>query len=157
MDSLVRLSDPVNAMVNYLKGHDLIRHTGRCEYVTSPLLTQEDLQLGVHSPPVIAMKSSGLGDGQGHEEQAPYRSMRIDAVAYNETDFEAWKLGLLMHRAFLSALRKRVQYTYDGIEYDTRFITVLQSGGPIPFRDEITFWPSVLYVFNITCTDARDR
>ena len=75
--------------------------------------------------------------------------MRIDCMNYGKTDFEAWRLGLLSHNAILSARRKQISYTHDGIDYETLFVAITQSGGPSPLRDQDTDWPAVLYVYNI--------
>ena len=155
MTQTLRLSDPIGALVNYLRAHPLIRVTGRCQYVTAPLLTKQALPIDTTLPPAIALKAAGLGSGQGHAEQAQYASMRVDCLAYGKTDFEAWRLGLLAHRAILSARRQRVSYTHDGIDYETLFVAITQSGGPAPLRDQETDWPAVLYVFNIEAGEGQ--
>ena len=149
MTEKLLLSDPVGALVEYLSSHTLIQDAGRCQYVTAPLLTQQSLPIDTTLPPALALKASGLGSGQGHAEQAQYASMRIDCMNYGKTDFEAWRLGLLSHKAILSARRKQISYTHDGIDYETLFVAITQSGGPAPLRDQDTDWPAVLYVYNI--------
>ena len=59
---------------------------------------------------------------------------------------EAWATA---HKAILSARRKQISYTHDGIDYETLFVAITQSGGPSPLRDQDTDWPAVLYVYNI--------
>ena len=148
------LSDPIGALVHYLSSHPLIRDTGGCRYVTAPLLTKQSLPIDTTLPPALALKASGLGSGQGHAEQAQYASMRVDCLSYGKTDFEAWRLGLLAHRAILSARRQRIRYTHDSIDYETLFVAVTQAGGPVPLRDQDTDWPAVLYIFNLEAGDA---
>ena len=128
----VVLADPIGAMVAYLKGHTLVCDTGRCQYVTSPLLTKQALPVDRQLPPAIALASAGLGSGEGHGAQAPYASERVDVLAYGKTDFLARRLALLARKALLTTHAHKVEYTHDGILYRTRFISIEQTGGPLP-------------------------
>lgn len=148
----VPFSDPIGALVRHLGAHPLVRDLGGCRYVTAPLLTKQALPVAATLPPAIACKASGLGSGQGHAEQAQYASMRIDCLSYGKTDFAAWRLSLLAHRAILTARRRRIRYTHDKIDYETLFLAITQSGGPIPMRDEQTDWPVVMRVYNVEAT-----
>lgn len=161
----VRISDPIGALVRWFRPQPddgatwtaddrLINSSGGCEYVTSPLLTSKALTLQAQLPPALAFKGAGIGTGSGHDEQAPYASIRVDCMAYGKTDFDAWRLSLLATRDILAARQQRVKYWHDAIEYVTRFITIVQSGGPVPLRDEHTDWPAVLTVFHIEASTA---
>ena len=151
---MTTLSDPIGALVHYLSDHELITDTGKCRYVTAPLLTKRGVAITVEAPPAIALKGAGLGSGAGHDAQASYGSIRVDCLCYGRTDFDAWRLGLLAERAILSARGKGMAYWHEDIEYKTRFVTIVMSGGPIPLRDEQTDWPAVLRVFHIEATQA---
>ena len=47
-----------------------------------------------------------------------------------------------------------MKYTHDDIDYNTCFYTIVQSGGPLPLRDEMTDWPAVLVVFNVNASQV---
>ena len=147
------ISDPIGALVWWLKceQQDLI---GADTYVTAPLLTSQALPILKTRSAAIALKSAGIGSGTGHDEQAPYASIRVDCLAYAKTDFGAQRLSLLAHRAILKARNKRVAYVHDGINYKTCLYTIVQSGGPLPLRDEHTDWPAVLRVFNVEASEV---
>ena len=151
--TMLTISDPIGALVHWLENEqqDLI---GDDTYVTAPLLTSKALPILKRVSAAIALKSAGIGSGTGHDEQAPYASIRVDCLAYAKTDFEAQRLSLLAHRAILKARNKVVGYMHGEIHYKTCFITVVQSGGPLPLRDEHTDWPAVLRVFNVEASEV---
>ena len=148
------ISDPIGALVWWLNKdaqRDLI---GEKTYVTAPLLTSKAAPILKTVNGAIALKSAGIGSGSGHDEQAPYASIRVDCLAYAKTDFGAQRLSLLAHRAILKARNKRVAYEHDGINYKTCLYTIVQTGGPLPLRDEHTDWPAVLRVFHVEASEV---
>ena len=75
------ISDPIGALVWWLKYEQ--RHLiGDDTYVTAPLLTSKAAPILKRQSAAIAVKSAGLGSGTGHDEQAPYASIRVDCLAY---------------------------------------------------------------------------
>ena len=148
------ISDPIGALVEWLRQDEQQDLFGQETYVTAPLLTKQALSILKNVPPAIGLKSAGIGSGAGHDAQAPLASMRVDCLCYGKTDFAAWRLYLLAHRAILQARRKVVKYQHEDIDYNTCFYTIVQSGGPLPLRDEITDWPAVLVVFNVNASQV---
>ncbi len=148
------ISDPIGALVAWLKQDEQRALIGADTYVTTLPLRSQALPIIFKLPATIALKSAGSGSGMGHDEQAPYASIRVDVLALARTDFKAWRLGLLAHRAILKARNKKVGYDHDGIDYKTRFITIVQTGGPLPLTDETTRWPAVLRVFNVEASEV---
>ena len=150
---MTTLSDPIGGLVAWLKRAEQRAVIGTDTYVTAPLLTSKAVPILKRQSAAIALKSAGLGSGTGHDEQAPYASIRIDCLAYAKTDFEAQQLSLLAHRAILRARNQLVDYMHGEIHYKTCFITVVQSGGPLPLRDEYTDWPAVLRVYSVEASE----
>ena len=151
--TMLTISDPIGALVAWLKMDAQRELIGASTHVTAPLLTSNAVPILKRVQAAIAVKSAGLGSGTGHDEQAPYASIRIDCLAYASTDFRAQRLSLLAHRAILRARNKGVAYEHDGIDYKTCLYTIVQTGGPLPLRDEHTDWPAVLRVFNVEASE----
>ena len=158
------LHDPVGALIQWLKDEDNdLWPANFTPIVTHFPQTSEAGQINEKSRLVVAVKSAGIGSGAGQLAMARYRSIRIDAIASAETDWQAWNLGLFMNEAILSARGANLDtYDYDGITYDTKFVNLVQTGGPAPF-DPVPFqsrgtpgrgpdYRSVLYVYNVNFT-----
>ena len=154
IDQKLTISDPIGALVAWLKQPEQCALIGDDTYVTAPLLTSKAVPILKAVNGAIALKSAGIGSGTGHDEQAPYASIRVDCLAYAKTDFGAQRLSLLAHRAILRARQRTVMYEHDSITYKTGLKTIVQSGGPLPLRDEHTDWPAVMRVFNVEASEV---
>ena len=155
------LSDPVVGLIDWLSKDENEGDfwlPGKVPRVTYYPQTPEASPIYEKSPLVVGIKSAGIGSGNGQLAMARYESMRIDAVASAHNDWEAYRLGKLMHRAILRVRGKTVGGADQGIEYTTRFVNIYQSGGPAPFQDAPggnLNWRSVLYVYNVNFTTFK--
>ena len=148
------LPDPVIGLIEWLDDDDFWLAAKRPKITHYPQ-TPEASPIYEKAALVVGIKSAGIGSGDGQLAMARYESMRIDAVASARNDFEAYQLGKFMHAAILGVRGRCVECEYQGIDYDTRFVNIYQSGGPSPFQDAPggkAHWRSVLYVYNVNFT-----
>lgn len=159
------LPDPVIGLIQWLKtdpemiGFWPANFRADEPFVTYYPQTKEAVPVYESSPRVIGIKPAGIGAGTGQLAMARYESMRIDAVVSAHSDFAAYQLGKFMHDAILQVRGRCVECEYQGIDYDTRFVNIYQSGGPAPVprffadRQEPDLHSrSILYVYNVNYT-----
>ena len=152
------LHDPIGALIRWLDNDEFWLADNRPKITHFPQ-TAEASPIYEKAGSIVGIKPAGIGDGQGQLVQGRYRSIRIDAIATGKDDWCAWNLGLFMNEAILASRGANMApYEYpenSGVFYNTKFINIIQSGGPSPFQDAPggkLNWRHVLYVYAVNFT-----